>query len=217
MTYQSIISKSNRFASALGHSGKKEPWDRALLETNDFVVVPTKGSIIRNWVLLIPKVDALNFAEVRDHSDQPNAINWLRQFAAVACEKNYIWFEHGASRLDSETGCGVDYAHIHILLAPEFSLDTFSQGVEQLSELKAWRSLETNDAYSSVPAEQDYYVFGNGLHAKMHCGSRLGRQFFRRVIANLSGKSDQWDYNRFTFEQNVRLTVADFVCAERVA
>jgi ATP adenylyltransferase len=198
--------QNGRFASLLqGQQASSEVWDTVLLETDEFIVAPTKGSIIPDWLLLIPKRPALNYAEIV-RSGLSNPI----EFGATIASENFVWFEHGASHLGSEVGCGVDYAHVHLLLNPEFSMSMFAAEVAELSSRHLWGDVKTAEVYASVSASEDYYAFGDASNARLLTGKNLGRQFFRKVVANLVGEPDAWDYRSFPFDQNVMQTIRRF-------
>ena len=36
-----------------------------------------------------------------------------------------IWFEHGSAAINAITGCGVDHAHLHLLVDPPFTFEQF--------------------------------------------------------------------------------------------
>ena len=200
------IQIQRRFSSLL--SGKRksaELWDTILAESNEFVVVPTKGSIVPFWVLLVPKTFFLNFAQL-GRNEMHSPYEMVASIAGHFKASSFLWFEHGASMIGSATGCGVDHAHIHILLRPSFSLsDMHAEAV--LSSNVDWAEVLPHDAYNQIESNQDYYVCGDGTSTLVAQGKSLGRQFFRKVIANLANIPEEWDYQRFYHLPNVVKTI----------
>jgi hypothetical protein len=209
MTEKHGTANEGRFASLL--SGKQPAlniWDTVVFETTEYLVSPTKGSIVTDWLLFIPKLSALNFAQVRDHSGRDPFCD-VREVLTEIGVSEYIWFEHGAGGTNSEVGCGVDYAHIHLLIAPEFSLDDFRLAVEASSS-DGWLKAKSDLVYKDLDPATDYYAFGDAQQSYWLAGSSLGRQFFRKVVGSLAGKTNEWDYNLFDHSENVKVTIGHF-------
>ncbi|MCX5518071.1 hypothetical protein OSH10_06455 [Kaistia defluvii] len=203
-------SNEGRFAPLLS---KRQPpqhvWDTVLFESQRCLVTPTKGSIVANWVLIIPQNSALSFAEVQ-YQQKINAFSEVRSVAReLGAVANYLWFEHGPGMPSSEVGCGVDYAHIHLLLAPEFSLDRFSS-VAITASGTVWKESSPLSVYNEIQADEDYYVFGDANRAYHINGRSLGRQFFRKVIAEIAERTAEWDYNSFQNVENAQYTVDNY-------
>lgn len=203
------VNNSSRFAAVLANSEHpKSVYDRTLLELDDFVVVPTMGSIVPRWLLMIPKVHSLNLAAVA----RKGQLNPVEKIAEVVRAFGFdvadaVWFEHGAARRGSETGCGVDHAHIHIILSPPFNPRDLRATFESDSGVD-WAHTEPLCAYDQISGFQDYYVFSDGQEAVVNNSGRLlGSQYFRKQIARFVGCPDSWDYKLHTFLDNVDATV----------
>jgi ATP adenylyltransferase len=196
--------KSGRFFDAISRQSANE-WDTVLFEDDDVIVVPTLGSLVPYWLLLVPKIPALNFSDWRRRTscDPLSKIEIVTDHFGLGDE--VIWFEHGAVSEGCEVGCGVDYAHLHLLLEPPFNLEMFSETANQLSEPR-WQSQSLISVYPERSRDEHYYVHGNLKGASMLQGKSLGRQFFRRVVAQLIGKPDAWDYRKFSGIDDVRIT-----------
>lgn len=204
---------NSRFHSLLSDVCPRPLYDIVLRDTGAMVVTPTLGSIIPNWVLAIP----------RQHAS--NAASWARggggallpAIKAIAGSfgrrfSDVIWFEHGAVQPKSIVGCGVDHAHIHILLRPPFGFDQFC--AEALSQPGLSWSRGRGDGYASINSSQSYLVAGSDdqfLFAQS--AEAAGSQFFRKAIARLVGKEDSWDYKIHPHAENVAETVANALAA----
>jgi ATP adenylyltransferase len=206
---------SRRFSNLLSRNSR-DIWDTVLYEDDDVVVVPTLGSLVPDWLLVVPKTHVLNFsiwsgARGRNALQLVEAVHHRLSNGSPA-----IWFEHGASEQGSEVGCGVDHAHIHLLLQPSFTLSSFCQTVGELSQID-WSQEDAKSLYSLPVAKAHYYAFGDFDHAYVHVGHTLGRQFFRKIVAQLAGCPDQWDYRDFSGLENVNLTVSRFLGSAEIA
>src|SRR3569623_168662 len=158
------------------------------------VVTPTLGSIVPNWVLAIPKRHAANagrWGQDEDNSPLQIIEDIARSFGRDLTE--VIWFEHGATEPQSIVGCGVDHAHIHILLEPPFSFERLCKEVR--SETGVRWCFGRGDAYAALDSCQSYFVAGSGDQFLLaQSVETAGSQFFRRAIARIVGREAAWDY-----------------------
>src|SRR5215831_5245275 len=126
-----------RFATLLAEGPCLRPvYDEILMEANDCVVSPTLGSILPNWLLLVPRVAAVNFARFSATSGvQPSELirSVLKRWRIT--EDRAIWFEHGASEVGSTLGCGIDQAHLHLIIDAPFSFDLFAYEVSKSADV----------------------------------------------------------------------------------
>ncbi|MET4807709.1 HIT domain-containing protein [Limibacillus sp. MBR-115] len=176
-------------------------YDTKVDESQHFVVLPTKGSIVAGWVLVVPKFPVPRMADVpRDMLDE------LHELVKRVCKKidsqfgrSYA-FEHGGLK-GSTVSCGVDQAHLHI--APlDFDLITAAQEKSP----GGW----THEA-SQLPRESfvntEYWFASSGDNAVCKSIDKPCSQFFRRIIAENVGLADSWDYKANDFIENVYTTV----------
>ena len=140
-----------RFASLLASGECPRPlYDKILFETQGCVITPTLGSIIPDWILIIPRTPVLNFA----HWQAMNGIlpsELVQNILAKRCIKlnRAIWFEHGPSGAGTSVGCGIDQAHLHVIIDPPFSFPTFISSAMRSSELE-WRKKTAAEAHRSI-------------------------------------------------------------------
>ena len=156
--------KGSRFESLLLGSGKAEsaaPWDTILYSDGDFVIAPTLGSLVPLWLLFIPTRPFLNFTQVSmDYGRSPLSILTQTLSQQFDYHRNFVWFEHGATNAGSATGCGVDHAHIHLILDPEFTFSSFRFAVMSMANY-SWRATEPKACYENHGCQQEYLVFGD--------------------------------------------------------
>lgn len=199
----------NRFAQLLNGTGKTEAWDVRLFEIHDCVVAPSKGSIVPRWLLLVPREAFLNFA-IYSSEKSRNPYLLVRGAAGKASlSDDWIWFEHGPCNARSSIGCGVDHAHIHLLYDTSFSFEEFSHAVLRGAG-RDWEAIDPSESYSGIGQDESYYIFGNRHVAYRARGQDFGSQFFRKVIADLVGRADQWDYRTHPHVDNVVETLCGF-------
>ncbi len=200
---------NSRFANILSDACPRPLCDTVLRDIGTMVVTPTLGSIIPNWVLAIPKRHAANAAcWACDGRCAP-----LLAIKDIACSfgcdpREIIWFEHGATEPRSVVGCGVDHAHIHILLTPPFSFDRLC--TEAQTEVGLRWALGRGDAYAAIDSSQSYFVAGHGDQFLLaQSVETAGSQFFRKAIARIVDRETRWDYRSHPYMENVMKTIAN--------
>jgi ATP adenylyltransferase len=209
MELENNTTAAGRFAALLGHSARgNEPHDLPLLEGDRWVLAPTLGAIIPNWTIIVPKTASLNF---RDWS-RTKGVNPADVVTEVAASLSIdgdriLWFEHGARALKSLVGCGVDYAHLHMLVDAPFSGTEFLAKAETMASL-AWRTDHRDRGYSALGNTTSYLAIGAGDQIRIAENvDHTGSQFLRKVIASLVGKPDDWNYRTAPQHENIAKTV----------
>jgi ATP adenylyltransferase len=213
-----IVTGMRRFEALLkgGFSFGAEH-DRPLLARPKWLVAPTIGAIVPNWLLLIPRDPVLNFQMWADlHSRSPTLLlEDVRLHLGLRADE-IIWFEHGPHSAGTSVGCGLDHAHIHILIRPSFSFETFTNAARSLSGLE-WSADKCSDAYQTIDIEHSYLVAGSGGGTIVTQDvEAAGSQFFRRVVAALANAEGAWDYRRFPHVHHVSQTIRTFRSLESV-
>lgn len=201
-----------RFRDLLcGHNCERAAYDQVLHETQECVVAPTLGSIIPNWLLIVPRRSAVSFRKWQAITRR-NPFSLVGEvLAELEIEADRaIWFEHGPSAEGSPVGCGVDHAHLHILVDSPFSFEELAASAAENAPV-AWRRASSRAVYGSISAERSYLLAGSRDEAVVAADvDAIGSQFFRRIVAQLAGKPDQWNYKTHAHLENVRTTVSAF-------
>ncbi len=189
------------------HAKPDEPWDEVLFESANFVAMPTRGSLIEGWLLVVP----------REHhycvgSFSPDLLSEFQSFRREVqhiLESIYgpvIAFEHGAIGSGRPVGCGVDHAHLHLVPWSGSFADTVRRQAIQDFQ---WKEIDGFHPLSAAHhARKDYLFFeeANGA-VRMVASDAIPSQFFRRVIAAAIGQPDHYDWKQFSGIHNVTATV----------
>ena len=204
-------STGKRRFEALLSGASQAVYDQPLLDRGDWLVVPTLGAVLPGWVLIIPRHRALSFRDWATASTQ-SALSVLDEVISHLKLKTdeVIWFEHGPAKEGTLVGCGIDHAHLHLLIRPRFSFDLFVDHARAAASLE-WTGVPAEASYSELPHELSYLVAGSGKCAIRAIGvERIGSQFFRKVVAMLDGNPASWDYHSCPNLPNIEQTVAMF-------
>src|SRR3954469_4672155 len=98
------------------YSATRDLWDTPIFESKSFIAVPSVGALVPGWLLVVPRLEILSFVQL-SRALFPEFEEFVAEVAKTL-EPNYgpvSLFEHGASKKTSAVGCGVDYAHLHLV------------------------------------------------------------------------------------------------------
>lgn len=188
-----------------------------LLETTDFIVTPTPGSIVPHWMIVWPKRYFPNFLALQRQTEKNTkgiALDIKKQIAPDI--DNFIWFEHGGYSPNSIVGCGINFAHFHIIIDPSFEFGDFRHRVEETKQMN-WKVCDDRKLQAGLAVHSDYHIFGNNeLTVFRSDTTSLGSQFFRKVIAYLMGRSRMWNYKDHGFPKNTKKTINRFATVDKL-
>lgn len=186
-----------------------EPWDTVLYESNNFVVVPSLGSMVEGWVLIISKEHYVCMGAVPTFLI--DELYKVLSFTTDTLEHVYCAptvFEHGPSSEGQDIGCGVDHAHLHVVPLGFSLLASSSVGevVEPLSWVRAENGLASLEKLYEM--KKPYlYIKEPDSGGFYSTPDTVPCQFLRKIIARELGIPDRYDYNEHSFLGNVKRTI----------
>ncbi|ESX91280.1 hypothetical protein X753_21120 [Mesorhizobium sp. LNJC399B00] len=207
----------SRFSDALADCVQKLE-DKPLVQGLHNVVLPTIGMIVPNWFLVVPKVHSFNFGQQGMGTREELSSIASSIFEAVSKPGDeMLAFEHGALRAGSNIGCGVDHAHLHIIVSSRNFLACVWDGMSE--ELDACDgAAPIGEMYNGVLSEKPYYLaWMSGKTLLEQPAKNEVSQRFRRVIASAAGTPDSWNYREHPFYDNVLKTISNFHQGKRQA
>lgn len=193
-------------------------WDHTLFESHSFAAIPSLGSLVEGWLLVVPKFFALSVGSL--HEDYHQELGQFLDDIVPRVQKKFgpvSIFEHGPAIQSTHIGCGVDYAHLHLVPTDCDLLKSVQKRISQI----AWRRVTgLCDTKKAFRVGSPYYFlqqpFGAG-QAYLGVGSELPSQLFRRIIADHLGYPERYDWKHFEGIENISATVtalADNIQAE---
>jgi ATP adenylyltransferase len=189
--------------STLASQAGRARWDRALFESPNFEVLPSLGSLVEGWMLLVPKEHFLCTGALRP--ELVTEYKTLRATITTYISSKYgsaCIFEHGPGQAHRQVGCGVDHAHLHILPLP-FGL--LSAAAKFLPAGISWADADHDSCRSAWEQGLDYlYVEQPVGVGRIAVHAKFGSQIFRKAIAARLGVLDQ-----FNWREHPRLDVID--------
>jgi ATP adenylyltransferase len=205
-----------RLCYNLGADGGPDVWDKPVLESPNFVAVPSLGALVPGWILLLPKehylaMGAIPLSLVAEMEELKRAlVIRLGQAYGQLCA-----FEHGPSGPDREVGCGVDHAHLHLV---PVKIDLGRAVLPLLPRGVGWSEAGFSECRRAFERGLDYLYLEQPLgkgHIAVH--DHFGSQLFRRAIANHLGIDNEYNWRDYPQIANIVSTIRDLqnVPAER--
>ena len=187
-------------------SGRKTgAWDTVIAETEDYLIVPSKGALVPGWLLVVGKKHLLCAGELPPEEIQ--ALGEAVETCKALVERSFgssTIFEHGPAAAGTSLGCGIDHLHIHVVSLPFSLMDAvnsmFGRMVWCPATLDGLAQLHRNGTGYALLQEPD-----NGMVA---CRPPLDvRQPLRQAIAQKMGILHAYDYATHPHTRNVELTL----------
>ena len=173
------------FLSSAAHSAA---WDTELAGSNSAVaIVPTRGSLLPGWLLVVPRVHVLNSRLLPSQLQAAfrDALRLAQQHVEAAFGPATL-FEHGPTQPGTVVGCGVDHVHLHVVALP-FDLVAAARAHPAGRGL-TWVRAGLNESQNNylwvrTPDGEEWQATGS-----------IPSQFFRRVIAGALDMPSLFDW-----------------------
>ena len=188
-------------------SGRLKPdYDTPVMETENFVALPSLGSLVKGWLVIVPRrrMPNLSMLQGAERRDLERLIQRLVPKLQVLNDNLYL-FEHGGAS-DSLLNCGVDQAHLHItpLNFNLFELATSEPDVN-------WHLIPSSRGLIPAEPAEEYLAVQDLATGQAAYGLPASpqSQWFRRLIARQLNV-DTWDYKKYPSTQTMLRTLSIF-------
>lgn len=181
-------------------------WNKPLFESPNFVVIPSLGSLVDGWVLIVPKrhficVGALpaDFLHELEQIKTAVAERLSQQYGEVCA------FEHGPHSVNRQVGCGVDHAHLH-LVPLQFDLKTAAESF--MPPGVRWKAGGLQSCRAVFDKGLDYLYIEQPLgYGRIAAHTSLGSQILRKAIATHMGVPEQFSWRDYPQVEVISRTV----------
>jgi ATP adenylyltransferase len=198
--------------STLASPATRPVWDTAVLESSNFVVLPSLGSLVEGWLLLLPKqhylsMGALPVALVSEMEKMKAQLGEQvkSQFGEVCI------FEHGPAFESRNVGCSVDHAHLHLV---PLTFDIEEAARPFMPHDSEWSKASWSECQEAHLAGRDYLYFEQPFgYGRISMHPDFGSQVFRKAIASQIGRPDQFNWREFPELDTVARTINVFAHA----
>lgn len=175
--------------------------NRIVLDTKNFVVLPTVGCFQIGYLLVLPKQHYLCFGELEPEMIQElnDIVNKLSDFIRKKFNQGCIIFEHGTKDLSKLTATSIMHAHIHVI---PFNVDI-------LSALPDYCELKKIKGFQDLKDESDNYLYLCDTNLNQYIVKNDGypSQFFRQIACKAMGIPKYWDWRTYQFRENMEITL----------
>lgn len=205
------MSNRTRFAWITDESKPRSEalWDREILRTERFVALPSAGSLVAGWTLIVPRRPMLNLSQTTaEEREELDAI--ATDVADFLSKEDHevFFFEHGSRTVGSLTGCGVDQAHLHIVPLP---FDLIAAATARTETGIVWHDARNMAApFAALPSDGEYVALWSRGDRRTMIGAVTEpvSQWIRRVIADELGIGAEWNYQSHPQLDRVQETLA---------
>jgi len=168
--------------------------------TDNFIVMPTLGSLVDGYVLIVSKHHIYNMAELsnKEKEEYIKLINKYREVFHKIYGKYPIVFEHGTSRNDiTLTSSSVIHAHTHIVN------HSFKNELEIINDL----NLKETDI-NNILSDKNYifYISQDGKKYITY-NYKSTSQLMRILIAKDLGYETKYNWKNDAFLDNIEKTI----------
>ncbi len=177
--------------------------NRILWEDDNFVLLPSIGSLTPGYLLLMPKRHIRSFADL-PHDEIVSALTLAEQAREIIAQAYgpVIVAEHGPGAAGARSSACCDHAHWHFIPCNPYAVASRYEdvggapiGLQTITDLGAWGG--TSYLFLS-PLKHVYWLWEQT--------DGFGSQFVRRVCARTMGIEDLYDWALFPFQENMLLT-----------
>jgi len=181
-----------------GNIATNKDENQPIWSDDGYFALASIGALIEGWVLIIPKTHVFSMKECYKEEGFINFTNEMLYVMNNQYNKSFIAFEHGANKCESETSCGTNHAHLHIIpYQNSLYEDMRSQGL-------VWKKCKSSQISSYVGNNE--YLFYTEISANSAWSDPEGfvhileypiSQFFRKLIANQLNCPDKYNYKQY--------------------
>lgn len=204
----------SRCALCSGIARPLAPWDQPLLESQNFVAIPSLGSLLEGWLLITPRRHFISTGAL------PESLG--AELSAFRCEVSahlemiygdICAFEHGPFAPNRQAGCGVDHAHVHLV---PLSFDLVEIARPLMPSDTTWTRAFWSDCKSAFDRRLDYLFVEQPVgEGRIAVADRFGSQILRRAIATAIGNADSFDWREHPNHNNIDRTIRSVSAASR--
>ncbi len=180
---------------------KKE--NTIIFESNNFYVVPSLGSFVPNYLLIISKRHIYSMSELNE-SEFKEYKNILKDFSKIYEEKfnrKPIVFEHGSAAKNGYSASSIVHAHCHII---DYN---FKDEQKLISDLKL-KEIKLEEL-KNIKENYIFYISNNGKYY-ISLDFPVISQLMRIKIAEEIGIKDKYNWKNDIFMENINITIENF-------
>ena len=174
-----------------------------ICETQNFRVIPTVGSLIEGYVLIVTKnhINSLSELTREQKIEYENLVSEILQVFQKVYGRTPILFEHGTPNIqNSMSATSIIHAHSHIV---NFNFKNESEILEKynFTPIRNFKDVKKENYIYYVSDNETKYVSYNFDSIS---------QLMRILIANEIDKGEQYNWRKFDFKENIVMMLNKF-------
>lgn len=180
-------------------------WDRPIFESQNFVAIPSLGSLVEGWLLVVPRQHFISIGALTTDLREEFTTFKLDVTARMSSAYGDICaFEHGPGAPHRDVGCGVDHAHVHLV---PLCFDLMDAATACLPGV-AWETASWSACNRAAAEGLDYlFIEQPARVGRIAVAQQFGSQVLRRAIALRIGRPDQFNWRTHRHEVNIERTI----------
>lgn len=183
---------------------------RILHETEHWVVVPTIGSIIPGYLLVVSKVHYTSVSAMPDSTyfELNEIIKNIKSLFGILYKQKTLVFEHGAISSTNKGPCCVDHAHVHVVPFSDIVIyPTLEKELGPFYYPNSFLEIKKKVNETNLP-----YLFFQDTDGAQYLtfGESIPSQYLRKFIASYTVYPDRWNWLEYPFLDNIFDTINTF-------
>lgn len=181
-------------------------YNEPLFQSSNFKVIPSLGSLVEGWLLIIPNSTYISIGEM-DYQLKNELFELQKEVEEVLRSEygSVVTFEHGPRDQSLTVGCGVDYAHLHLI---PINYDLIN-GVQKFLGLNFdWKVIDDLRDVTLSKKDLSYLYYKNQQGSSfITYKSNFQSQLFRKVVAHYLNISFEFDWKKYPKFENIQMTI----------
>lgn len=178
--------------------------ERCILDTDNFACVPSIGSFVEGYILVIPKQHFLSsFTMPESHIIELLSITHaLSRFYRHCYHQNYIMYEHGTADTANVGGMSVVHAHLHCMPCSHKIISNMYE-----YDFIRFDSFFEAQKYYLAHSRQAYLLLkdiDNSFYLSI--SDNIPSQYFRTKVCDTLGIPGTGDWRKYPYFNNLKKT-----------
>lgn len=177
---------------------------RILAQTEHFVVIPTLGSFVEGYVMVLSRehFDCVGKIPPEQLPELKALLEAMKKQVKLCYNTDTVCFEHGSVSCTNRFGGCINHAHIHIVPCCNSLVDEIGQYELQTQQIG---SIEDLQEYGQR-CEPYLYFQDTDDREYLITGDNVVSQFFRKLLAQQHDVAEKWDWRSDLCMDNLQKT-----------
>ena len=178
---------------------------RILYATENFVVMPTIGAFVEGYLLIVSQKHYMCMGQLSESElgELTLQLEILKERMEKCYHKKVVLFEHGGTSCSNKAGGCINHAHLHMV-----PCDSRITHYIQRYGLEYYR-ISSLEELCVLAARNIPYLFWEDIDGEKYVidKSVIPSQFFRKILADICGVAEKWDWRQHYFVENIERTL----------